>query len=82
MVGNVLTISGSNSNVDFTSAPNVDTDTDAQDLSTTGNVISLTGQTGNVDLTPLLGAYINTDAPNIKCSNDVKMLLLLLVVTL
>ena len=28
--GNVLTISGSNSNVDFTSAPNINTD--AQDL--------------------------------------------------
>ena len=70
LVGNVLTISGSNSNVDFTSALNVDTDTDAQDLSITGNVISLTGQTGNVDLTSLLGAYINTDAQTLSVNNS------------
>ena len=69
LVGNVLTISGSNSNVDFTSALNVDTDTDAQDLSITGNVISLTGQTGNVDLTSLLGAYINTDAQTLSVND-------------
>ena len=53
--GNVLTISGSNSNVDFTSALNINTD--AQDLSLSGNTISLSGQSGNVDLTTLLGSY-------------------------
>ena len=52
--GNVLTISGSNSNVDFTSALNINTD--AQDLTLSGNVISLSGQSGNVDLTSLLGS--------------------------
>ena len=54
--GNVLTISGSNSNVDFTSAPNINTD--AQDLSLSGNTISLSGQSGNVDLTTLLGSMV------------------------
>ena len=53
--GNVLTISGSNSNVDFTSALNINTD--AQDLTLSGNTISLSGQSGNVDLTTLLGSY-------------------------
>jgi len=52
--GNVLTISGSNSNVDFTSALNINTD--AQDLSLSGNTISLSGQSGNVDLTSVLGS--------------------------
>jgi len=69
LVGNVLTISGSNSNVDFTSALNVDTDTDAQDLSLSGNVISLTGQSGNVDLTSLLATY-NTDAQDLTLSGN------------
>jgi len=68
LVGNVLTISGSNSNVDFTSALNVDTD--AQDLSISGNVISLTGQSGNVDLTSLLGAYVNTDSQTLSVNNS------------
>ena len=67
LVGNVLTISGSNSNVDFTSALNVDTD--AQDLTLSGNVISLTGQSGNVDLTSLLGAYINTDSQTLSVND-------------
>ena len=63
LAGNVITISGSNSNVDLTTILGaVDTDTDAQDLSLAGNVISLTGQSGNVDLTSLLGAYVNTDS--------------------
>ena len=71
LAGNVLTISGSNSNVDFTTILGaVDTDTDAQDLSITGNVISLTGQTGNVDLTSLLGAYINTDSQTLSVNNS------------
>ena len=70
LAGNVITISGSNSNVDLTTILGaVDTDTDAQDLSITGNVISLTGQTGNVDLTSLLGAYINTDAQTLSVND-------------
>ena len=59
---NVITISGSNSNVDLTTVLQKmrDTDTDAQDLTLAGNVISLTGQTGNVDLTSVLQNASNT----------------------
>ena len=59
---NVITISGSNSNVDLTTVLQKmrDTDTDAQDLTLAGNVISLTGQTGNVDLTSVLQTASNT----------------------
>jgi len=71
LVGNVITISGSNSNVDLTTILGaVDTDTDAQDLSLSGNVISLTGQTGNVDLTSLLGAYVNTDSQTLTLAGN------------
>ena len=59
---NVITISGSNSNVDLTTVLQKmrDTNTDAQDLTLAGNVISLTGQTGNVDLTSVLQTASNT----------------------
>ena len=59
---NVITISGSNSNVDLTTVLQKmrDTDTDAQDLTLAGNVISLTGQSGNVDLTSVLQTASNT----------------------
>ena len=62
LAGNVITISGSNSNVDLTTILGaVDTNTDAQDLSIAGNVISLTGQSGNVDLTSILGSSYGND---------------------
>ena len=55
LAGNVITISGSNSNVDLTTIlSTIDTDTDTQDLSLSGNVISLTDG-GSVDLTSALG---------------------------
>ncbi len=59
---NVITISGSNSNVDLTTVLQKmrDTNTDAQDLTLAGNVISLTGQSGNVDLTSVLQTASNT----------------------
>ena len=59
---NVITISGSNSNVDLTTVLQKmrDTDTDAQDLTLAGNVISLSGQSGNVDLTSVLQTASNT----------------------
>ena len=68
LVGNVLTISGSNSNVDLTSALAVNTD--AQSLSLAGNVITISGSGSTVDLTTLLGAYINTDAQSLNLSGN------------
>ena len=70
LAGNVLTISGSNSNVDFTSALAVNTD--AQALSIVGNVISLTGG-GSVDLTSTLSPYLKseTDSQDLSLSGNV-----------
>ena len=68
LAGNVITVSGSNSNVDLTAILGA-VDTDAQDLTLAGNVISLSGQSGNVDLTSLLGAYINTDAQTLSVND-------------
>jgi len=74
LAGNVITISGSNSNVDLTTILGaVDTDTDAQDLSLSGNVISLTGQSGNVDLTATLAPYLKseTDSQDLSLSGNI-----------
>ena len=73
LVGNVLTVSGSNSSVDFTAtlSPYLKSETDSQDLSLAGNVISLTKQSGNVDLTSLLATYVNTDTQDLSIVGNV-----------
>ena len=68
IAGNVITISGSNSNVDLTSALAVNTD--AQTLSLGGNVITISGSGSTVDLTSLLGAYVNTDSQALTLSGN------------
>jgi len=57
LTGNVLTISGSNSSVDFTTVLGSfhATNTDAQTLSISGNTITISGSSSSVDLTSALG---------------------------
>ena len=51
LAGNVITISGSNSNVDLTTILGaVDTNTDAQTLSLSGNTLTISGSGSSVDL--------------------------------
>ena len=56
LAGNVITISGSNSNVDLTTILGaVDTNTDAQTLNLSGNTLTISGSGSSVDLSSFAG---------------------------
>ena len=56
LAGNVITVSGSNSNVDLTTILGaVDTNTDAQTLNLSGNTLTISGSGSSVDLSSFAG---------------------------